>query len=88
MDALGQLTVVPPTSTTSAISFLALPLAQLAKKCAPRIELVGPLENVFIGKWIACSRFIKVPSFEVRKTGQSSFKALAEDWKAATTLLA
>ena len=67
------LTVVPPTSTTKAVSFLGPPLAQEARKLAPRIELVGPELNVLIGKLTAWSQVINVPSFEVRNKGQSSW---------------
>jgi hypothetical protein len=65
-------TVVPPTSTTKAVSFLGPPLAHDAKKFAPRIELVGPDEKVLMGKLTAWSHVINVPSFEVRNRGQSS----------------
>jgi hypothetical protein len=46
-------TVVPPTSTTKAVSFLGPPLAQDARKLAPLIEFVGPDEKVLIGKLTA-----------------------------------
>ena len=66
------LTLVPPTSITSAVSFLGFLLARLARKLAPRIELVGPLENVLIGYFSAAEQVIKVPSFEVKKSGQDN----------------
>ena len=47
---IGGLTVVPPMSTTRAVSLRGDPLAQLANMLAPRIEFVGPEEKVLIGK--------------------------------------
>jgi len=68
----GRHTVVPPTSTTNAVSFLGPPLAHDAKKFAPLIEFVGPEEKVLIGKLTAWSHVINVPSFDVRNKGQLS----------------
>lgn len=45
-----MLTVVPPMSTTKAVSFDFLPDKREAQKAAPRIEFVGPEENVLIGR--------------------------------------
>jgi hypothetical protein len=77
--------VVPPTSTTKAVSFRGPPLAQEAKKLAPRIEFVGPDENVLIGNLTAWSQVINVPSFDVRNKGQSSSSCCTESTNPATT---
>lgn len=77
--------MVPPTSTTSAVSLRGPPLAQEARKLAPLIELVGPELNVLMGKLTACSHVMSVPSLEVRKSGHSSWSCWTESTKPATT---
>lgn len=79
-----QLTVVPPTSMTNAISFGPSIFSKLAKKLAPLIELVGPLEKVRIGNSAACSQLINVPSLDVSQSGQARLRDAIDFWNPDT----
>lgn len=78
------LTVVPPTSMTSAASFGRSPACRLARKLAPRIELVGPLEKVLMGNCAAWSQLIRVPSFDVSHNGHERLSDDVDFWNPET----
>lgn len=79
-----MLTVVPPTSTTRAVSLFFSWDSKFARKFAPRMELVGPLEKVLIGNLAAISHVMRVPSLEVRKRGQERLRARIDSRKPST----
>lgn len=85
---LTRLTVVPPTSTTKAVSRLLFGSASCAKKLAPRIELVGPELNVRIGRAAACPKVRSVPSLLVTKIGHARPSASAACLKPLTVFWA
>lgn len=58
---------VPPMSATRTVAFEALSERDFrlmpARKDAPRMEFVAPLENVLIGSLAAAAAEVRVPSF-------------------------
>lgn len=83
-----MLTVVPPTSATKAVSFFFSRDSKFARKFAPRMELVGPLEKVLIGNLAAISHVMRVPSLEVRKSGHDRLRVRIDSRKPSTVWLA